>query len=408
MKEDSKYPQDSLKNARDYIIRSSMPEEQKKIVTNYFNGMQVGDACSKHAKPETVRGAVFVCCKFGDFIKKPFEEVTKQDIVDFLSSLKERGLMSSTVSFYGVRLRHFFKWQNNGETPAFVDWIKKNNNKKRLDASQLLSPSEIKRLVEIADNSRDKAIILGLYESGCRISEWLNIRMKDIVFDDFGSRIAVTGKTGKRTIRLIDTVPYLNEWLKDHPFKTNKEHYLFINFASNHYGNRMCIGAVGTLLRTYCKRAEIQKNIYPHLLRHSRLTWLAQQEGFNERDLRIFAGWSSSSDMPDTYLHYGEEEVDKKLRKTRGLLDEKETEKDRTERKSLIPKECPRCRQQNVASALYCNCGQVLDIKESTKIEVLKNKAIEQAMEEFMRLVQQPERLKEFQKFSETFGKNNE
>jgi ribosomal protein L40E len=99
------------------------------------------------------------------------------------------------------------------------------------------------------------------------------------------------------------------------------------------------------------------------LLRHSRLTWLAQKDGFNERDLRIFAGWSATSDMPDTYLHYGEEEVDKKLRKIKGLQSDKESEKEVIERRILEPRICPRCKIKNPATALYCNCGMGLDIK---------------------------------------------
>jgi integrase/recombinase XerD len=251
----------------------------------------------------------------------------------------------------------------------------------------------------VSVNSRDKFLISGLYESGCRVSEWLNIKLKDIVFDESGAKIKVSGKTGQRNIRLIDSVPYLHELISNHPFKHDAEQFLFISFASNVYGHVLKMGTVGTRLRTYSKRAGIQKKIYPHLLRHSRLTWLAQNEGFNERDLRIFAGWSSTSDMPNTYLHYGEEEVDKKLRKAKGIYSEKETKLDKFERKALTPRECPRCNRINPATALYCNCGMVLDINESTKIEDLKTRAIEQAIEEFMKIAQNPTRLEEFNKF---------
>jgi len=66
-------------------------------------------------------------------------------------------------------------------------------------------------MVEICENARDKALVSGLYESGVRISEWLGVKIKDIIFDDYGAKIKVTGKTGTRQIRLIDSVPYLIE-----------------------------------------------------------------------------------------------------------------------------------------------------------------------------------------------------
>gem|GEM_PF-7033176 len=71
--------------------------------------------------------------------------------------------------------------------------------------------------------------------------------------------------------------------------------------------------------------------------------------------------------MPNTYLHYSEEEVDKKLRKAKGIETDKETEKEQEERTSLTPKECTRCHAINTATALYCNCGMALDIKTAIK-----------------------------------------
>ena len=91
------------------------------------------------------------------------------------------------------------------------------------------------------------------------------------------------------------------------------------------------------------------------------------KNGFRERELRIFAGWSSDSKMSDIYLHYDEEEVEKKLRKMKGFVEEEDEIKQIIESKTLEPKSCPRCQQKNPATAKYCNCGMALDLKTIMK-----------------------------------------
>ncbi len=146
-------------------------------------------------------------------------------------------------------------------------------------------------MIKIADRFRDKAMIMGLYESACRISEFIGIKIKDVMFDNSGCRIRVSGKTGPRNIRLIDSAPYFLKWLEEHPYKSDSEKYLFINFATNFYGEQLNDRTLRKKIKTLAKRAGIRKNVFPHLFRHSRLTWLAQNESFNEAHLKIFAGW---------------------------------------------------------------------------------------------------------------------
>ncbi len=400
MKNADKYPQNALQNAKDYISHSNIPLSEKAVLERYFKSLLVGDG-SKVSSHLTIRGAIYTVKCFGEYIKRPLEGIEKEHIVDYLAFLKERGLQDVTVGFYATGIRRFYVWMD-GKDSKRVSWIKKVSTKRDLHEADLIQPSEINKIVGVCNNARDKAIISGLYDSACRISEWLGVRIRDLIFDDYGAKVKVSGKTGTRTIRLIDSVPYLVEWLNQHPYKGDQNAYLWVGFASNHYGERLYGGSVHTKLRTYAKRAGITKKIFPHLLRHSRLTWLAQKEGFNERDLRLFAGWSEISEMPNTYLHYGEEEVDKKLRHSKGLSTEGEMEQETAEREALQPKICARCHKQNPATALYCNCGMALDIKtiiEDTKKreeadsmmnDLFQDGEFRNIVKEFMRKKQEP------------------
>ncbi len=72
-------------------------------------------------------------------------------------------------------------------------------------------------MIAAASSSRDKAFIAVLHESGCRIAEQLNLRMRQIQADAHGFTMTVSGKTGSRRLLLIASASYLTDWLNSHP-----------------------------------------------------------------------------------------------------------------------------------------------------------------------------------------------
>jgi hypothetical protein len=244
--------------------------------------------------------------------------------------------------------------------------------RKALRHDQILLPSEIKTMIGACNKSRDKAIIAVLFESACRVGELCNLRIKDVIFDDFGAKISVSGKTGERNIRIIDSVGYLQNWINEHPNKNKSDSGVFISLSAYGYGRQLSTTGITSILSTAAKRGNITKRINPHWFRHSGLDWLAQHN-FNERDLKIRAGWTMSSNMHLTYLHYGEDEVDTKYCQLKGK--QKPSRTNAIEEEQLKPITCPRCQKENTADSRYCNCGQVLDKIEAIKLETLKQEA---------------------------------
>ena len=67
-----------------------------------------------------------------------------------------------------------------------------------------------------------------------RPTEILNLKIKDIKFhvNEEGihyAEVRITGgKTGSRTVPLIDSLPYLKEWLQEHPTNSNPDSWIFI------------------------------------------------------------------------------------------------------------------------------------------------------------------------------------
>lgn len=346
----------------------SLSEKQQITLNNYYRRLRSGTFC-KIGVHNLVRTIGFLF-KFGEFIDKPYEEVTEEDLINFFFKLEGENKSIATIDGYKHIIKVFYTYFLHKE--SLVKNISLSKKRIRKKESEMLSPSEIRRLVEVCDHPRDKCILMVTYDGAFRQGEVLNIQLKDIENDEHGYKITVTGKTGTRKVRLIDAVPYLNDWLNYHPFKNDQEAYLFINLKT--YGRKLKENGIAQIFNRAKKLAGFDKRVYPHLLRHSRLNQLGK-EGFNERDLRIFAGWSAESKMPDTYIHYDEKHVDKKMLEKRGIFTDKSQQKIEEERKKLEPKNCPRCKSTQPADAKYCNCGMVLDSKEAVNLEVVREKA---------------------------------
>ncbi len=297
---------------------------------------------------------------FTSHVNKGFDDVTKDDVVDWLSSLD---LSQHTENMYKTNLKKFFQWYygcEDDEYPDIVRWIKSKQPKKR--TIDILTPDEIKRMVDVCDNQRDRALMMTLYESGCRAGEILDVKVKDVQFDQYGAICMVNGKTGGRRIRLIDATPDLRLWINMHPEKDNPDAPLWIK----HRRGRGKLGYDGLfeLLRKLRKEAGIKKKVHPHLLRHSRLTELAKE--LTDSQLKVFAGWEADSRMPGVYIHLSGADIDKKILGIHGLAEEEE----RVEDRPLTPKKCPRCEIDNPPTAKFCyRCSAVLDIKAALELE---------------------------------------
>jgi integrase/recombinase XerD len=61
-------------------------------------------------------------------------------------------------------------------------------------AFELLTEEAVKGLAEAAGNPRDRALVLVLYESGCRAGEILSLSIKNVQFDEYGAQLIVSGK----------------------------------------------------------------------------------------------------------------------------------------------------------------------------------------------------------------------
>ena len=307
--------------------------------------------------------------QFFNSVKKPVDQITREDIKSYLFNLK---VMPKTLQVRKTIIKYFFKWFYKAESnyPEVVSWINTSLSKKdckRLPKDQLLTQEEVLKIANATTTLRDKAFVLTLYESACRINELISLRIKNVVFDAYGAMLKVNGKTGERVIRLLNTESswlVLRDWLNQHPFKNNIEVPVFANMANGCKGDFVGKEYAGHKIKIWCRIAGINKNVYPHLFRHSRLTELARK-GYNESFLRKFAGWEGDSRMADIYVSLSARDIDNVMLEKEGIINKN----DNGNGKVLSPIKCSKCGEPNSPTNRFCaTCSMPLDQESMEEI----------------------------------------
>jgi len=335
------------------LMNSSLPIKTKKQIEE-FGQMRLAKGSTK------LRVVKCMWCIriMSAWLNKDFKKATKNDLLNLISTIDMKSYSEYTKYDFKVVLKMFYKWLlgNDEEFPEVIKWMKpKLKASKHKLPEELLTPEEVNQLANATTNPRDKALVLVLYESGCRIGELLYLKLKNVHFDKYGAILRVSGKTGDRRIRIIASVQILTLWLQEHPDKDNPNSPLW-PARLGHYKPEPCsYPSLLTMLKRAAKRAKIRKRIYPHLFRHSRATSLANK--LTEAQMKEFFGWTQDSGMAATYVHLSGRDVDSALLQMYSLK-----EKPEEKQQKLDIRFCPRCKEKNSPTQSFCGkCGSPFD-----------------------------------------------
>ncbi len=225
-----------------------------------------------------------------DVFLNPSMEDLKSAIVNLQS---KANISPRTVEDYKQAIRKYYKWKlSDREFQKRVQWIKvRGNSVNRLKKSEeMVTVEEMHKLVENCISVRDKALFSLLYDSGCRVGEILTLRIRDLQNDQWGTVLHVSGKTGERMVRIVgDSVPYLREWVQQHPKANNPDSMVFVSTSAQAYSEPMNYPEMARALNRAKRRAGITRRIHPHLFRHTRAYILASKVA--EAPLESQMGW---------------------------------------------------------------------------------------------------------------------
>jgi len=343
-------------------------KENERTIKKFLHMKEVNDASS-----ETIKGYRIVLNQLNNFLKgKPFKETTEEDIFAFIYHKKEKGLGPSSLRLYKIYVKSFYRNLYGLPSRQYPDQVRNLNggNTKRkipIRPEDVITKEDVASLIKHCLYYRDEAIITVLYESGCRLGEFVNINIGHLKFDKKGIVLVVSGKTDERRIRLIESVVYIQRWIDNHPFKGEKDKPLWCSLRKPH--QRVTRANIQALLTGLKKRSGFNKPMNAHAFRHSRITELSKY--LTDAKLRVFAGWTPSSQMTGVYVHLSGKDLDDDLMRVAGI----QIEEEKPKISPLLERECPRCGTKNSVKNTFCGlCGLILDEKKAVSEELDQEK----------------------------------
>lgn len=267
----------------------------------------------KNSSKNTIDSYAHDMKRFKDFLKfkeKKLENVDKKLIINYFKYLKKKDYSSSTVYRNFASLKEFFVYLNKFEN--FDNPMQDIDSPKRAKKlPQVLSVDEINMLLDSVDRSdlkgiRDYAIIEFMYGTGVRVSELINLKLNNILWDYEVVRIIGKGDKerlvpfGKLARKAIGN--YLDK--RKNMKKIIDYSYVFLNLR----GKKLSRSGIWRILKKYFKKNSL-KNAHPHTLRHSFATHLLN----NGADIRYVQEMLGHSDIITTqiYTHINNEAIKK-------------------------------------------------------------------------------------------------
>ena len=391
--------------------------ENANVICDYILAEQIEFNIKDSTKIGKIKALVYLTRSYND--KKSFKELTRQDILDHLNTFRKvsdnnnnnNNRWIGTYNFRQMIFNKFLRWLYNPdepdpakrEKPDCMKGVRKlpRKEKSSYNSGNIWDQRENALFLKYCPLKRDKCFHAMAMDTSCRPHELLGLKIKDIEFNftDDGKQYALVrikhGKTGPRTVPLIDSLPWLKEWIQEgHPTGSNPDSWLFVSTGNNH-GSKLTYEGLVTRYEYFKKkyfpsllmdstipdpdksiiRNLLTKPFNPYVLRHSSLT--EKSTLLTESVLRSHAGWSADSSMPKVYIHLSDESS-KILLERKGVLTKKDKEIS-TINKSKI---CVNCLEPNRPDAQWCiSCKMILSYtsyKESLEKQQEKDRDIEE------------------------------
>jgi len=411
--------------------RSRLSKENALVICDYVIAMK------REINPRinTIRTAIQFLSELSGCvgIEKKFEDMLskRDDVLCYLDKcrkLESEDPLHKWIGSYDIKriiLFRFFKWLYYSN----VDNPKKRNELSALEKKPecIMGIAQLKRkevscykpsdlwsqnddlvFLKWVTNKRDRCYHTMSRDLSARPHEILGLKIKDIIFKTVTSttdnkqyaEVLVNGKTGSRHIPLIQSIPYIKDWLSNHPSRNNPKSPLFVGLGRRNTGRPLKVSGLYEIYKDYKEeffpkllaeltipnedkdkiRNLLTKPFNPYIRRHSALT--EKSTKLKSNILNQHAGWSMNSNMAQKYLHYFGNESSESLLEAYGIVTNNSVSIDR-----LNPETCPNCSEGNTQDARFCSkCKMIMSLEgyqEALESQKKKESEVQKLQEKY-------------------------
>lgn len=228
---------------------------------------------------------------------KPLPLWKADDVTKYIIKMKDEGYSEFTIEMRKALIKAFFVWIGKEK---LVNDLEIRLPKRKLKSTEILLPDDVNKMIAVADDNQMKALLSFMFESGARISEILNIKVKDLKEEPgLGLRVLIPAtKTGEdyRPCLCISSAQYIRNHVL-YPARKQEDPLFDYNPVT-----------VWSELKRIGKKAGIDKPLSAHKFRHAQATYMTRK-GYQESIIRKKLGWTDDSQMIARYTHLDGEDV---------------------------------------------------------------------------------------------------
>lgn len=233
-----------------------------------FSSYMLGERKSPH----TIKEYSFLVSIFLDFLKKPLEKCSVEDIESYKHYLASVKKYSKTTQYLAIKaLKHYYKFKK--ETVPLNLTVPKRPKK----MPNYLSEKETSRLLSVSsDNVRTHLVVALLAHTGMRVGELCSLRISDVDLDENVISIH-SGKGDKDRIVIIPDYckSLISEYLPERYRMSSDSDFLLVSRK----GTRFDSSTIQRMVRELAHEAGIAKRVTPHVLRHTFATAVLRNGG---------------------------------------------------------------------------------------------------------------------------------
>lgn len=202
------------------------------------------------------------------YFNKPLEQITTNDLRVYLYNIQqERNICNRTLDHRRTVINTFFEWCTSegylNKNPC------KNINKINFNKKDVvpLTKIELEQVRDACRTTREKALVEFIYSTGARVTEVERMKIEDINFDKCEVLLFGKGDKYRKSYISARCKLYLQKYLKE---RNGEDMHLFLSERSPY--NHLKKPGIEKIIKDIGIRSNVNRSVYPHLLRHTMAT----------------------------------------------------------------------------------------------------------------------------------------